>query len=108
MILHDDASVGQADRFSVAIVQLGPCAMLPPHYHPRAANWVVAMSGNTTTWMQEENGAHTITTHLTPMKATIFPAGALHMMGNEGEFCMSTYTKATMCIGAEDHANKLL
>ncbi|UJO22033.1 Spherulin-1A [Fulvia fulva] len=68
---------------TLAIVQLGPCAMLPPHYHPRAANWVVAITGNTTTWMQEENGAHTITTHLTPMKATIFPAGALHMMGNE-------------------------
>lgn len=73
--------------------------MLPPHYHPRAANWVVAITGNTTTWMQEENGAHTITTHLTPMKATIFPAGALHMMGNEGESSTIHCSTATAKMG---------
>ncbi|EMF12727.1 RmlC-like cupin, partial [Sphaerulina musiva SO2202] len=67
---------------TLATVNLGPCAMLPPHYHPRAANWVVAVLGNTTTWMQEENGAHTIVTSLTPGQATIFPAGSMHMMAN--------------------------
>lgn len=68
------------------MVNLGPCAMLPPHYHPRAANWVVAVMGNTTTWMQEENGANTITTCLSPGMATIFPAGSMHMMANNGAF----------------------
>jgi oxalate decarboxylase/phosphoglucose isomerase-like protein (cupin superfamily) len=58
--------------------------MLPPHFHPRGANFVVAISGNTTTYMYEENGAHAITEILTPMKATIFPQGSLHMMVNTG------------------------
>lgn len=59
--------------------------MLPPHLHPRAANYVVATMGNTTTYMWEENGAHLITTNLTPGKATLFPAGAMHMMVNTGK-----------------------
>ncbi|KAM3414110.1 Spherulin-1B [Cercospora zeina] len=72
----------RGNGMTLAMVNLGPCAMLPPHFHPRAANWVVAVKGNTTTWMQEENGAHTIVTCLTPGKATIFPAGSMHMMAN--------------------------
>lgn len=62
--------------------------MLPPHIHPRAANYVVATMGNTTTYMWEENGAHLITTNLTPGKATLFPAGAMHMMVNTGRFLL--------------------
>jgi oxalate decarboxylase/phosphoglucose isomerase-like protein (cupin superfamily) len=58
--------------------------MLPPHFHPRGANFVVAISGNTTTYMYGENGAQTITETLTPMKATIFPQASLHMMVNNG------------------------
>jgi oxalate decarboxylase/phosphoglucose isomerase-like protein (cupin superfamily) len=69
---------------TVAMVNLGPCSLLPPHIHPRAANYVVATLGNTTTYMWEENGAHLITTNLTPGKATLFPAGAMHMMVNTG------------------------
>ena len=75
------------------MLNLGPCAMLPPHYHPRAANYVVAVQGNTTTFMYEENGARLITETLTPGKGTIFPQGSMHMMVNNGEseafFCPS-------------------
>ncbi|KAF7190686.1 Spherulin-1B [Pseudocercospora fuligena] len=67
---------------TLAMVNLGPCGMLPPHFHPRAANWIVSVTGNTTTFMQEENGARTVKTFLTPGKATIFPAGSVHMMYN--------------------------
>lgn len=59
--------------------------MLPPHYHPRAANYVVAVQGNTTTYMFEENGARLITEVLTPGKATIFPQASMHMMVNTGK-----------------------
>lgn len=69
----------------VAMLNLGPCSMLPPHYHPRAANYVVAIKGNTTTYMYEENGARLVTEQLLPMHATVFPQGALHMMMNTGE-----------------------
>lgn len=59
--------------------------MLPPHYHPRATNYVVAVKGNTTTYMFEENGARLVVETLTPGKATIFPQASMHMMANNGE-----------------------
>ena len=59
--------------------------MLPPHLHPRATNYVVAVHGNTTTYMYEENGARLVTQVLTPGHGTIFPQGSMHMMMNTGE-----------------------
>lgn len=37
---------------AIAQTNLGPGAMLPPHYHTCADDMVIAMSGNTTTWRQ--------------------------------------------------------
>lgn len=68
------------------MLNLGACSMLPMHYHPRAANYVVAIHGNTTTYMYEENGARLVTEHLQPGQATIFPRASLHMMMNTGAF----------------------
>ena len=59
--------------------------MLPPHFHPRATNYVVAVHGNTTTYMYEENGARLVTQELTPGHGTVFPQGSMHMMMNTGE-----------------------
>jgi oxalate decarboxylase/phosphoglucose isomerase-like protein (cupin superfamily) len=67
------------------MLNLGPCSMLPPHLHPRATNYVVAVHGNTTTYMYEENGARLVTQVLTPGHATVFPQGSMHMMMNTGE-----------------------
>jgi len=69
---------------TLAMINLGPCSMLPPHYHPRGSNYVVAISGNTTTYMVEENGARTVTSVLTPGKMTIFPSASIHTMVNTG------------------------
>jgi oxalate decarboxylase/phosphoglucose isomerase-like protein (cupin superfamily) len=69
---------------TVSQLNLGPCAMLPAHYHPRATNMVMAITGNTTTWMVNENGVRTVTTTLTPGKMTIFPTGSIHCMQNNG------------------------
>ena len=60
--------------------------MLPPHYHPNAVNYVVAILGNTTTYMYQENGARLVTEVLTPGHATIFPRASMHMMMNTGTF----------------------
>lgn len=70
---------------TMAILNLGPCSMLPPHYHPRATNFVVAVSGETHTYMVTENGAPVIETTLTPGKMTIFPIASLHAMENVGK-----------------------
>jgi len=69
---------------TLAVLNLGPCSMLPPHLHPRATNFVVAVAGSTHTYMINENGARTVETILTPGKMTIFPQAAVHMMYNTG------------------------
>ncbi len=69
---------------SMAVLNLGPCSMLPPHFHPRATNFVVAVSGSTDTFMILENGARTVRTTLEPGKMTIFPSGSVHWMENTG------------------------
>lgn len=81
------ATVGNG--MTMAMLNLGPCAMLPPHYHPRATNFVVAVEGTTNTYMIEENGARLVSETLTPGKMTIFPAASLHTMQNTGRFCLS-------------------
>ncbi|RMY71538.1 hypothetical protein D0863_05094 [Hortaea werneckii] len=69
---------------SMAMLNMGPCAMLPPHWHPQASNYVVTVLGSVTTYMWKENGARLVTEKLTPGKMTIFPQGSMHMMVNTG------------------------
>ena len=69
----------------VAVLNLGPCSMLPPHWHPRASNFVYAVHGTTATFMISENGAGVVKQTLTPGKMTIFPHASLHMMMNIGK-----------------------
>ncbi|KAF2656042.1 RmlC-like cupin [Lophiostoma macrostomum CBS 122681] len=69
---------------TLTMLNLGPCAMLPPHSHPRATNLVVAVKGNTTSYMIGENGVGTVEVNLQPNVMTIFPAGSLHAMQNNG------------------------
>ena len=76
------ATVGQG--MTMAMLNLGPCSMLPPHFHPRATNFVTAISGQTRTFMIAENGARTVTEVLTPGLMTIFPQGSVHSMMNIG------------------------
>jgi hypothetical protein len=66
------------------MLNLGPCSILPPHLHARGTNYVVAVHGNTTTYMYEENGARLVTQQLTPGQATVFPQASMHMMVNTG------------------------
>jgi len=70
---------------TMAQLNLGPCAMLPPHEHPRGTNLVMAITGNTTSYMWNENGLRRVTVNLTPGIMTIFPRGSLHSMQNNGE-----------------------
>lgn len=50
-----------------------------------ATNLVVAIEGETNTYMIEENGARVIKETLTPGKMTIFPTASLHTMQNTGK-----------------------
>jgi len=77
------AAVGNG--MTMALLNLGPCAMLPPHFHPRATNYVVAIEGITNTYMIQENGARVVSEILSPGKMTIFPQASLHTMQNTGK-----------------------
>ncbi|KAF4815793.1 Spherulin-1A [Colletotrichum tropicale] len=76
------ATVGNG--MTMAWISLGPCAMLPPHYHARASNYVVSVEGTTETYMTLENGARVVKTLLEPGMMTLFPQGSLHTMSNTG------------------------
>jgi hypothetical protein len=69
---------------TLAMLNLGPCAMLPPHMHPRATNMVMAIEGTTNTFMISENGARMVSETLRPGQMTIFPRASLHTMQNTG------------------------
>ena len=71
---------------TMAYILLGPCAMLPPHFHPRATNLVVAVEGETEAVMLQENGAKIVRTELNRGKMTLFPRGSIHSMQNNGEY----------------------
>lgn len=58
---------------------------------------VVAIHGNTTTYMYEENGARLVTQDLTPGQATIFPQGSMHMMMNTGTSSVKPFSKVNRC-----------
>ncbi|QSZ35104.1 hypothetical protein DSL72_007968 [Monilinia vaccinii-corymbosi] len=80
-VVNGDAATFPASTnygMTVALINLGPCGMLPPHYHPRGTNFVVAVEGVTQTWMIEENGAKIVNQTLRPWQMTIFPKGSIH------------------------------
>ncbi|KAF2436178.1 RmlC-like cupin [Tothia fuscella] len=91
------AAVGTG--MTVALLNLGPCSILPAHWHPRATNFVVITHGSVKTWMLNENGVEPIETLLTGKKMTIFPAGSLHFMENTG--CENA--QLVSALNSEDH-----
>lgn len=95
---------------SVAIVNLGPCSELPPHFHPRASNYVVSILGKIVTWMYWENGANTITTTLNQFEATLFPRGSIHQMANPSKCWLSISLSGSTLLTeltCSQHANML-
>lgn len=86
------ATVGNG--MTMAWISLGPCAVLPPHFHPRASNYVVSVEGTTETFMVLENGARLVRTVLAPGQMTLFPTGSMHAMQNTGELQLFLLARA--------------
>lgn len=78
---------------SYALLKLGPCSMLPPHFHQRAHNAVLGITGNTTSWMINENGVRTVKVDIIPFRMTIFPMGGLHVMQNNGKLLVVPHVR---------------
>ncbi|KAI9835491.1 MAG: hypothetical protein M1837_003775 [Sclerophora amabilis] len=100
------ATIGNG--LTMAMLNLGPCSMLPPHFHPRASNYVVSVSGTTDTYMIMENGARTVKTTLTAGQMTIFPQASIHTMMNTGcENAQLVSALSTDDSGTQNIANAL-
>lgn len=81
---------------SYALLKLGPCSMLPPHFHQRAHNAVVGIKGNTTSWMINENGVRVVKVDIVPYRVTLFPQGSMHVMQNNGLCSLLASDRATV------------
>ena len=69
---------------TVSQLLLGPCNLLPAHFH-RKDNVVVAITGTTRTFMYPEDGGQTVEQYIAPGQMTLFPRMSLHTMVNEGK-----------------------
>ncbi|CCO30284.1 Spherulin-1A [Rhizoctonia solani AG-1 IB] len=64
---------------------LGPCAQNTPHIHPRSAEMLVMVAGDTiNTGTFQENGARFVENKIEVGQATIFPMGSVHFQQNLG------------------------
>ena len=97
----DPGSVCNADKatwpiltnapITITQLQLGPCSLLPAHFH-RADNAVVAINGTTHTFMYPEDGGETVEQYLSAGQMTLFPRMSLHTMVNEGQYGPTLFT----------------
>ncbi|KAF1810777.1 spherulin-1A [Eremomyces bilateralis CBS 781.70] len=86
---------------TMALLTLGPCAQLPPHFHPRGSNYVMHVAGPAVkTYMTMENGARTVEEKILPYQMTIFPHASVHAMENTG--CETAYLVSAL--NSEDPA----
>lgn len=64
---------------------LGPCAQNTPHIHPRSAEFLAMVAGDTiNTGTFQENGARFVTNKIEVGQATVFPMGSVHFQQNLG------------------------
>jgi len=64
---------------SLVKFSLGPCAMIVPHMHPRADEFVITVSGTIFTQFITESGSEIISNNISSYDSTIFPKGSIHL-----------------------------
>jgi oxalate decarboxylase/phosphoglucose isomerase-like protein (cupin superfamily) len=68
---------------SYTLVNLEPCAINPPHIHPRATELIYVISGNKLrAAFAEENGGRVIVNDIGMGETTFFPEGLIHYQQN--------------------------
>ncbi|KDN42645.1 hypothetical protein RSAG8_06602, partial [Rhizoctonia solani AG-8 WAC10335] len=73
------------NNLAMTVGFLGPCAQNTPHIHPRSAEMLVMVAGDTiNTGTFQENGARFVENKLEVGQATIFPMGSVHFQQNLG------------------------
>ncbi|CAE6480522.1 unnamed protein product [Rhizoctonia solani] len=73
------------NNLAMTVGFLGPCAQNTPHIHPRSAEMLVMVAGDTiNTGTFQENGARFVENKIEVGQATIFPMGSVHFQQNLG------------------------
>ncbi|CAE6436994.1 unnamed protein product [Rhizoctonia solani] len=73
------------NQLAMTVGFLGPCAQNTPHIHPRSAEMLVMVAGDTiNTGTFQENGARFVENKIEVGQATIFPMGSVHFQQNLG------------------------
>ncbi|CAE6447857.1 hypothetical protein ACGC1H_003343 [Rhizoctonia solani] len=73
------------NNLAMTVGFLGPCAQNTPHIHPRSAEMLVMVAGDTiNTGTFQENGARFVENKIEVGQATVFPMGSVHFQQNLG------------------------
>ncbi|CAE7112240.1 unnamed protein product [Rhizoctonia solani] len=73
------------NNLAMTVGFLGPCAQNTPHIHPRSAEMLVMVAGDTiNTGTFQENGARFVQNKIEVGQATVFPMGSVHFQQNLG------------------------
>ena len=67
---------------SSGIFEILPCAIGPPHIHPRSSELFHVLKGSFLTGFLEENGGRYIENNVTTGQITVFPQGLVHFVQN--------------------------
>lgn len=70
---------------ALSVGRLGPCGLAPPHYHPRASEFLYMLSGsNLQVGFILENGARLVQGSLNPGQGWVYPKNSFHFQSNIG------------------------
>ena len=69
---------------SSGVFELLPCAIGPPHVHPRSSELFHVLEGAFLTGFLEENGGRYIENNVTKGQMVVFPQGLVHFVQNLG------------------------
>jgi oxalate decarboxylase/phosphoglucose isomerase-like protein (cupin superfamily) len=70
---------------ALSVGRLGPCGLASPHYHPRAAEFLYMLTGDSLqVGFILENGARLVQGTLAPSQGFVFPKNSFHYQSNTG------------------------
>jgi hypothetical protein len=69
-------------KTSLAVVNVSPCALILPHLHPRAEEFIIVTQGELFTQFVGETGAPLISNELKTLGSTLFTKGSIHLEFN--------------------------
>jgi len=69
-------------NIGAAVFILNACSLVPPHTHPRSAEFITVVEGTVFTQFLTESGSVVISNNLTTLMGTVFPQGSIHLEFN--------------------------